>query len=221
MERARIRVVLDEEAEHGLEPDRPGPEAGRIQRQALVRADQVDLGHGGELAAPLVKVQRDVAERLEPGADARAGAPGSLRDRTDPSALRREQVEDPVRLAEPQRAQDDGLRPVGPGAHGRSVVRGLAGIREPARSFWKVMARITVYSTDWCGYCERAKQLLRQRGLPFDEVRIDEQPAFRERLYDLTGGWTVPQIVIDDRPIGGFLELWRLDREGELERLAA
>jgi glutaredoxin 3 len=83
------------------------------------------------------------------------------------------------------------------------------------------MARITVYSTDWCGYCERAKQLLRQRGLAFDEVRIDEQPAFREHLYDLTGGWTVPQIVIDDRPIGGFLELWRLDREGGLERLAA
>jgi glutaredoxin 3 len=83
------------------------------------------------------------------------------------------------------------------------------------------MARITVYSTDWCGYCDRAKQLLRQRGLAFDEVRIDEQPAFREHLYDLTGGWTVPQIVIDDRPIGGFLELWRLDREGELERLAA
>jgi glutaredoxin 3 len=83
------------------------------------------------------------------------------------------------------------------------------------------MARITVYSTNWCGYCDRAKQLLRQRGLAFDEVRIDEQPAFREHLYDLTGGWTVPQIVIDDRPIGGFLELWRLDREGELERLAA
>ena len=137
MERARIRVVLDEEAEHSLEPDRPGPEAGRIQRQALVRADQVDLGHGGELAAPLVKVQRDLAERLEPGADARAGAPDSLRDRTDPAALRREQMEDPVCLAEPQRAQDDGLRPVGPGAHGCSVVRSLGGIREPARSFWR------------------------------------------------------------------------------------
>lgn len=83
------------------------------------------------------------------------------------------------------------------------------------------MTRITVYTTDWCGYCERAKRLLRARGLPFDEVRIDEQPHFRERLYELTGGWTVPQIVIDDRPIGGYLELWKLDREGELERLAA
>jgi glutaredoxin 3 len=84
-----------------------------------------------------------------------------------------------------------------------------------------MVARIVVYSTDLCGYCERAKLLLRQRGLPFEEVHIDEQPRFRERLYELTGGWTVPQIVIDDRPIGGYLELWRLDREGELERLAA
>jgi glutaredoxin 3 len=83
------------------------------------------------------------------------------------------------------------------------------------------MAEITLYSTDWCGYCERAKTLLRQRGLAFEEVRIDEEPAFRERLYELTGGWTVPQIVIDGRPIGGYLELWRLDREGELDRLAA
>jgi glutaredoxin 3 len=84
------------------------------------------------------------------------------------------------------------------------------------------VARITVYSTDWCGYCERAKLLLRQRGLPFEEVRLDEQPAFRERLYDLTGGWTVPQIVIDGEPIGGFTELWRLDKTGELDqRLAA
>jgi glutaredoxin 3 len=100
-------------------------------------------------------------------------------------------------------------------------VIGVGGIGQGAIALSEVMAQITVYSTDWCGYCERAKLLLQQRGLPFEEVRIDEQPAFRERLYELTGGWTVPQIVIDDRPIGGYLELWRLDREGELERLAA
>jgi glutaredoxin 3 len=83
------------------------------------------------------------------------------------------------------------------------------------------MARITVYSTAWCGYCERAKALLRGRGLDYDEVRIDEQPDFREVLHELTGGWTVPQIVIDGQPVGGYLELWRLDREGALDRLAA
>jgi glutaredoxin 3 len=83
------------------------------------------------------------------------------------------------------------------------------------------MARITVYSTEWCGYCQRAKMLLEQRGLPYEEVRIDREPNFRERLFERTGGWTVPQIVIDDTPIGGYLELWKLDRQGELDKLAA
>lgn len=82
------------------------------------------------------------------------------------------------------------------------------------------MARITMYSTEWCGYCERAKTLLDRRGLPYDEIRVDDEPDFRQRLQELTGGWTVPQIVIDDTPIGGYLELWRLDRLGVLEELA-
>jgi glutaredoxin 3 len=84
------------------------------------------------------------------------------------------------------------------------------------------MARITVYSTRWCGYCVRAKVLLEERGLPYEEVMLDEDPAFRQRIFELTGGWTVPQIVIDDEPIGGYTELWRLDRSGALaDRLAA
>jgi glutaredoxin 3 len=83
------------------------------------------------------------------------------------------------------------------------------------------MARITMYSTDWCGYCERAKALLERRGLPYEEVRIDTEPDFRVRLHELTGGWTVPQIVIDGKPIGGYLELWKLDRKGELDELPA
>ncbi len=83
------------------------------------------------------------------------------------------------------------------------------------------MARITMYSTDWCGYCERAKVLLEQRGIPYVEVSLDQEPNFRHRLFELTGGMTVPQIVIDGKPIGGYIELWTLDREGELEGLAA
>ena len=78
-----------------------------------------------------------------------------------------------------------------------------------------------MYSTDWCGYCVRAKHLLEQRGIPFEEIEIAEEPSFRDRLYELTGGWTVPQILVDGRPIGGYLELSRLDRDGELEQLAA
>jgi glutaredoxin 3 len=84
------------------------------------------------------------------------------------------------------------------------------------------MRPIRMYTTRWCGYCVRAKALLRSRGLPFEEVSLDDEPAFREKLYDLTGGWTVPQITIGDEVIGGYTELWRLDRSGLLdEKLAA
>jgi glutaredoxin 3 len=83
------------------------------------------------------------------------------------------------------------------------------------------MARIQMYTTRWCGYCVRAKTLLESRGISFEEISLDDDPDFRRHLLDLTGGWTVPQIVIDDRPIGGYTELWQLDRSGELERLAA
>jgi glutaredoxin 3 len=73
-----------------------------------------------------------------------------------------------------------------------------------------------MYTTVWCGYCDRARQLLRARGIEFEEINLDADPAFRERLLDLTGGWTVPQILIDGKPIGGFLELQELDRRGLL-----
>jgi glutaredoxin 3 len=83
------------------------------------------------------------------------------------------------------------------------------------------MPRIQMYTTRWCGYCVRAKALLDSRGLAYEEISLDDDPAFRQRLLDRTGGWTVPQILIDGRPIGGYTELWQLDRGGELERLAA
>jgi len=83
------------------------------------------------------------------------------------------------------------------------------------------MATVQMYTTRWCGYCVRAKALLESRGIEFEEIVLDDDPEFRRRLLDLTGGWTVPQIVIDARPIGGYTELWQLDRTGELERLAA
>ena len=80
---------------------------------------------------------------------------------------------------------------------------------------------IRMYTTQWCGYCVRAKALLESRGVPYEEVLLDDDPDFRRRLHELTGGWTFPQIVIDDEPIGGYAELWALDKRGELDRLAA
>ena len=85
-----------------------------------------------------------------------------------------------------------------------------------------VVARIQMYTTRWCGYCVRAKALLDAKGLAYEEINLDDEPNFRQKLMELTGGYTVPQIVVDGDPIGGYTELWRLDRSGELdERLAA
>jgi glutaredoxin 3 len=81
--------------------------------------------------------------------------------------------------------------------------------------------RIQVYTTRWCGYCVRAKALLDSRGVAYEEIVLDDDPRFRQHLLELTGGWTVPQVVVDGRPIGGYTELWQLDRSGELEKLAA
>ncbi len=78
-----------------------------------------------------------------------------------------------------------------------------------------------MYTTRWCGYCVRAKALLDGKHLVYEEISLDDDPHFRQRLQELTGGWTVPQILIDGEPIGGYTELWRLDRDGRLDELVA
>jgi glutaredoxin 3 len=78
-----------------------------------------------------------------------------------------------------------------------------------------------MYTTRWCGYCVRAKALLDSKQLHYEEISLDDDPHFRQRLQELTGGWTVPQILIDGRPIGGYTELWRLERDGRLDELLA
>ncbi len=81
------------------------------------------------------------------------------------------------------------------------------------------MQRIQIYTTRWCGFCVRAKALLDSRGLGYEEIALDDEVGFRQKLLDRTGGWTVPQILVDGEPIGGYTELWRLDRDGRLNRL--
>jgi len=73
-----------------------------------------------------------------------------------------------------------------------------------------------MYTTSWCGYCVRAKALLDSLGLQYEEVECDDEPGFREKLLTLTGGFTVPQVVVDGRPIGGYRELAALVRDGRL-----
>jgi glutaredoxin 3 len=85
------------------------------------------------------------------------------------------------------------------------------------------MTRVQMYTTRWCGYCVRAMTLLEAKGILYEEISLDDDPAFRQKVYDVSGGfgWTVPQILIDGEPIGGYTELWRLDRDGRLDALLA
>ena len=84
------------------------------------------------------------------------------------------------------------------------------------------MSRVTVYSTASCAICTRAKFMLEKWQIPFDEVRIDnDHRAMREFIEATNGARTVPQIVIDGKPIGGFDELTELHMDGELDELMA
>ena len=80
------------------------------------------------------------------------------------------------------------------------------------------MASATVYSTGLCPYCFLAKRLLDRRGIPYEERRM--RRADRERLAELGGGLTYPQIVFGERVVNGWTELRQLERSGELERFA-
>jgi glutaredoxin 3 len=81
------------------------------------------------------------------------------------------------------------------------------------------MAKITVYSTEPCSFCERAKQLLTLRKLSFEEINLSKDPAGRLELVEKTGMLSFPQIVFDDEVLGGFRELVEADMSGRLEEL--
>ena len=75
---------------------------------------------------------------------------------------------------------------------------------------------VKVYTTHWCPYCANAKRFLNEKNIEFDEINIETEGMSREDLEKTTGGRTVPQIVIDDTPIGGYKDLIALDSEGKL-----
>lgn len=82
------------------------------------------------------------------------------------------------------------------------------------------MPTVTMYTTQVCPYCQRAKQLLHQRGVQqIEEVRVDLQPELRARMMEITGRRTVPQIFIGDTHVGGCDDLYALDQHGGLEPL--
>jgi glutaredoxin 3 len=80
-------------------------------------------------------------------------------------------------------------------------------------------AAVTLYVSDWCPYCLRAKGLLTRKNVDFREVNVEDDAGLREEMIARSSRRTVPQIFIGDKHVGGCDDLFELDRSGELDRL--
>ena len=83
------------------------------------------------------------------------------------------------------------------------------------------MISVTLYTTDYCGFCSSAKKLLERRGIAYEEINLARDPDSRTELQERTGMYTFPQILVGGEPIGGFTELLAADRAGRLSELLA
>lgn len=81
------------------------------------------------------------------------------------------------------------------------------------------MSGIEIYSTTTCGFCRRAKGLLEEKDLDFEEILVDKERGMRERMIERTGRRSVPQIFIGGRHVGGYEELQSLEVAGRLDSL--
>lgn len=81
------------------------------------------------------------------------------------------------------------------------------------------MAKVVIYSSDWCPFCVRAKHLLESKDIAFEEIRVDGKPDVRAAMAKKAGRTSVPQIWIDELHVGGCDELFALERSGQLDPL--
>lgn len=81
------------------------------------------------------------------------------------------------------------------------------------------MAQVIVYSSDYCPYCMRAKQLLASKDVAFEEIKVDGKPQLRAEMAQKAGRTSVPQIWIGTTHVGGCDDLYALERAGKLDAL--
>lgn len=81
------------------------------------------------------------------------------------------------------------------------------------------MAKIDIYTTQVCPYCVRAKMLLDRKGVSYNEIRVDQDPIERQKMEQLSGRRTVPQIFINGQHIGGCDDLYALEAQHKLDAL--
>ncbi len=87
-------------------------------------------------------------------------------------------------------------------------------------TFRMTTPHIRIYTSDACSFCVRAKNLLTKKGVAYEEVHLAPTDfRARQNLVDLTGRYTVPQILIDDTPVGGYDDIKALDDAGRLDAM--
>jgi glutaredoxin 3 len=80
-------------------------------------------------------------------------------------------------------------------------------------------AQVVMYATGWCPYCARARELLQAKNVAIEEIDIDARPGARAEMIERSGRYTVPQIFIGERHIGGCDDLLDLEAAGGLDPL--
>lgn len=80
-------------------------------------------------------------------------------------------------------------------------------------------AKIHMYSTPWCGYCAAAREFLNERELPFEDIDVSMNAELRQQMTELSGGTTVPQIFVNDKPIGGYDDMMALVAANKFDAL--
>lgn len=83
------------------------------------------------------------------------------------------------------------------------------------------MSKVQIYTTQICPYCHRAKALLRDKGIAYEEVDVMAIPGARDKMIDRAGRTSVPQIFVGDTHVGGCDELYALESKGALDPLLA
>ena len=81
------------------------------------------------------------------------------------------------------------------------------------------MPEVTIYTKPWCGYCWRAKRLLDDKGVVYEEFDVTDDPLLEAEMIRRSGRTTAPQIFVDDEHIGDSDRLSQLEREGDLDRI--
>ena len=80
-------------------------------------------------------------------------------------------------------------------------------------------AKVVMYGTEMCPYCAAARMLFKKKDIEFEDIPVAGNDELRAEMERLSGGRTVPQIFINDEPVGGFDDVYELDRQGELDKL--